>query len=281
VRMCFVAMPSGGHGEYGHGEDEAQFVYSYIIKPAVDEVLKDATVDLISAAELVGATTADKNADEMDDRNRDDQDTLADREFDNLEPGAINEKIIRKLNSYDFAIVDITGGNPNVFYELGVRHALRKKVTIIMRQASYDIPFDLGNYRVIDYTPFRFEEARAKLKNALQRASTNEYHNDSLVVAALGDYDVIFKSGQTPENMSWDYYFKAIEKLAGILRTAHKESDPKKKYSPDAVLGISNGGMIFADTLYLAKIYGRAECRFFSLWPIVNAAASFLILKTI
>lgn len=268
MRMCFVAMPSGRHHEYGHGEDEAQFVFSHIIKPAVDDVLSDTTVDFISPRETSGLPANATHIDHAPDfaHTGDLQTVFADREFDNLEPGAISAKIIKKLNQYDYAVVDITGGNPNVFYELGVRHALKKKVTIIMRQTSYDIPFDIGNYRVIDYTPFKFEEARNKLKNALKAASTNEHHNDILVVDALGDYDVIFRSGQTLETMSWDYYFQAIRRLSAILRTAHKQSDPEKKYSPDAVLGISNGGMIFADSLYLEKIYGRSECRFFSLW---------------
>lgn len=43
----------------------------------------------------------------------------------------------------DIAIVDITTLNPNVFYELGIRHALRKGVTVLMKKVGSSIPFNI------------------------------------------------------------------------------------------------------------------------------------------
>jgi hypothetical protein len=47
-------------------------------------------------------------------------------------------------------IADLTDKNPNVFYELGVRHALRPR-TILIAQSLDDIPSDLREYRTIVY----------------------------------------------------------------------------------------------------------------------------------
>jgi hypothetical protein len=60
-------------------------------------------------------------------------------------------------------IVDCTGRNPNVFYELGLAHVVGKP-TILIAQNSDDVPFDLRHWRYIEYqlTPRgmkRFEEA--------------------------------------------------------------------------------------------------------------------------
>jgi len=47
-------------------------------------------------------------------------------------------------------IADCTGRNPNVFYEIGLAHALGKPVVLIT-QTSEDVPFDLRHYRYIRY----------------------------------------------------------------------------------------------------------------------------------
>ncbi len=59
--------------------------------------------------------------------------------------GNIIENILDELNRADIVIADLTDRNPNVFYELGVRHALRG-ATILIAQSLNDIPFDLRPY---------------------------------------------------------------------------------------------------------------------------------------
>lgn len=51
-----------------------------------------------------------------------------------------------------FLVADITGKNPNVFYELGYAHALGKKVLIIVQDKG-DVPFDISQLRYILYKP--------------------------------------------------------------------------------------------------------------------------------
>jgi hypothetical protein len=51
-------------------------------------------------------------------------------------------------------IADLTGQNPNVFYEVGLAHAFQKPV-LLMTQTLEDVPFDLRHRRVLtyEYTP--------------------------------------------------------------------------------------------------------------------------------
>ncbi|GIL11323.1 MAG: hypothetical protein BroJett038_00430 [Chloroflexota bacterium] len=65
-------------------------------------------------------------------------------------PGDITTEIIQCLIKDDLVIADLTGYNPNVFYELAIRHATRKPVITILRLGE-TIPFDLLHYRTIFY----------------------------------------------------------------------------------------------------------------------------------
>ncbi|MBF0345526.1 MAG: response regulator [Nitrospirae bacterium] len=60
----------------------------------------------------------------------------------------IIEKVYSKIKSAHMIIADITGQNPNVFYEVGYAHALGKEVILITKKAE-DIPTDLKNFNHI------------------------------------------------------------------------------------------------------------------------------------
>lgn len=68
-------------------------------------------------------------------------------------PGNITKEIIQKLAEADLVIADLTDLNPNVFYELGVRHALRRAGTVLLidKLKTPTIPFDVSQYRVMEY----------------------------------------------------------------------------------------------------------------------------------
>jgi len=71
------------------------------------------------------------------------------------------------IQTAELIIADCTGKNPNVMYELGLCHALWKRV-ILLSQNRDDVPFDLRAWRVIWYD-FTFAGA-ARLKEELGRA---------------------------------------------------------------------------------------------------------------
>ena len=69
------------------------------------------------------------------------------------EAGNIRVDMFQMLITYDLVIADISIDNANVFYELGIRHGLRPKGTILMRFTTpgKDVPFDLKTDRYIPY----------------------------------------------------------------------------------------------------------------------------------
>ncbi len=64
--------------------------------------------------------------------------------------GLITKAIIEQIISADLVIADLTGNNPNVFYELAIRHSYRKPAIQIIR-GGVEIPFDVSNMRTISY----------------------------------------------------------------------------------------------------------------------------------
>lgn len=64
----------------------------------------------------------------------------------------IYDDIVKEIQDASIVIVDITGKNPNVFYELGIAHTLKQNRTIMLTQDSFDgMPFDIAHFRIISY----------------------------------------------------------------------------------------------------------------------------------
>ena len=70
-----------------------------------------------------------------------------------LNQRSILEDVVTGIAGSDLLVADLTGGNPNVYYELGVAHALEKP-TIHLAQSIEEVPFDINHYRIIEYTTY-------------------------------------------------------------------------------------------------------------------------------
>jgi hypothetical protein len=64
-------------------------------------------------------------------------------------PGAITPKMLSDLLSARAVIADLTGRNPNVFYELGITHSFARPV-ISLADSAVTLPFDAKDERVIE-----------------------------------------------------------------------------------------------------------------------------------
>lgn len=99
--------------------------------------------------------------------------------------GEIREDMFSELLLADIVIADITVHNANVFYELGIRNALRDKTTVLINCPGYDMtPFDIIGYRYVSYDKEQPEAAIDRLKDAL-RESISSNKSDSPVFNML------------------------------------------------------------------------------------------------
>ncbi len=72
------------------------------------------------------------------------------RADDLISQNNILKDVITSIVQSDLIVADLTSANPNVYYELGIAHALNKPV-ILMTQDIGELPFDLRSYRVVSY----------------------------------------------------------------------------------------------------------------------------------
>src|SRR5690554_2943442 len=75
---------------------------------------------------------------------------LIEREESNF--GSIQKTMYEKIILCEFCIADLTNANPNAYYELGMRYAVRPFTTIpIIASSHFPLPFDVGFNRTFVY----------------------------------------------------------------------------------------------------------------------------------
>ena len=94
-------------------------------------------------------------------------------------PGMINTQVIEHIINDQLVIADLTGSNPNVFYELALRHALQKPV-IQMIAKNEKIPFDISTTRTIKFD-FKDLDSVADAKKELEQQIKAVEKDPSLV----------------------------------------------------------------------------------------------------
>ena len=66
--------------------------------------------------------------------------------------GIVHKPMFERLILCEYAVADLTFANANVFYELGVRHAVRPYSTVLVFAAGTRLPFDVALDRGLPYS---------------------------------------------------------------------------------------------------------------------------------
>lgn len=85
------------------------------------------------------------------------------------------DKIWRLIEEADVIVADCSGRNANVFYELGMAHALKKKVILITSDSLNEAPTDIRHYEFIRYDLGKHTEFLALFDRALRRVFIDRF----------------------------------------------------------------------------------------------------------
>lgn len=147
-KVCYVIMPFGGDDD--DKKNHYLGVFTAIIEPAV------------RAAGYI-----------------------AKREDFTPAPGNIPRNIIQNLAQANMVIADLSEGNANVFYELGIRHVFLKGKTVLICEENSKLYFDINNLNIIMYNDdlHKIAEVQEKIKQSilsreqLETVSDNPVHD--------------------------------------------------------------------------------------------------------
>ncbi|MER2511290.1 MAG: tetratricopeptide repeat protein [Nitrosomonas ureae] len=114
--LAFVAMPAGIYANANGNPINSDLIYSQILEPALEK----AGFDAFRAEEEQSA-------------------------------GEINPNTLQELLIADLVLVDLSANNPNLWYELGVRHALRCRGVVFVSDSSRTKAFDTFTHRIYNY----------------------------------------------------------------------------------------------------------------------------------
>lgn len=103
------------------------------------------------------------------------------------EPGLITSQVIQHIADDPLVIADLTGRNPNVFYELALRHALKKPCVQIIH-ATESIPFDVASSRTIHVDHHDLDSAaraKSEIINQIKAVEKNPSDVDTPISVAV------------------------------------------------------------------------------------------------
>ncbi|MBV9805990.1 MAG: hypothetical protein JO286_02345 [Solirubrobacterales bacterium] len=105
--------------------------------------------------------------------------------------GNIRVDMFGRLALADIVIADISIHNANVYYELGIRHSLRPRTTVLIRSHASEVPFDLKTDRYLEYSAHDPGAARDALASALRQSLRADSYDSPvfLLVPALQPTD--------------------------------------------------------------------------------------------
>ena len=161
--LCFVLMPFGKKPDTMGAIVDFDEVYQQIIKPAIE----NAGLECLRADE-------------------------------EMTGGIIHKPMFERLILCEYAVADLTTANANVFYELGLRHAVRPWSTVLTFADGERLPFDVGLLRALPYklkgglpadADADVEALTEKLKAAIKAADENvNSFTDSPLYQLVEDY---------------------------------------------------------------------------------------------
>jgi hypothetical protein len=149
-KQCFVIAPIGYPGSSTRKRSDQ--ILKHIIKPAV----KKCGYEAIRADDIA-------------------------------QTGMITKQILQRVAEDPLVIADLTGGNPNVFYELAIRHALQKPLVQIIEKGE-KLPFDIADTRTIYFDLDDVKVAKTKIVECIKAIEKNPSRIETPTTSIIPQY---------------------------------------------------------------------------------------------
>jgi hypothetical protein len=214
---CFVIMPIAD----GHGYESGHFgrVYEHLLKPAI--------------------TKAGYNAIRADDTNKTDYIVVG---------------IIQRIVDSEMVLCDFSAKNPNVMYELGIRHAFNKPV-ILVKDKQTDKVFDIQGLRYTEYdSSLRIDSVQKdidKISKSITETAASKPDDINSVIQLAG-----IKAAETPVDRTvspdTQLLLSAIASIERRLDSPDNRSNGQRFFQivEDKILFSDNSNASMGDEIY-------------------------------
>ncbi|MEZ5016444.1 MAG: hypothetical protein R2800_05275 [Flavipsychrobacter sp.] len=146
--------------------------------------------------------------------------------------GSITKQVIKHLVEDDLVIANLTGLNPNVMYELAVRHAARMPIVVVAEKGT-SLPFDVTTERTIFYEDDMagVEDLKPLLIKAIESAIKDK-EPDNPIYNAIADFKMkevaVANSSETEK-----YILKKLEDINSEITDIKTKTISKKIFNND------------------------------------------------
>jgi len=154
------------------------------------------------------------------------------------EPGLITSQVIDRIMNADLVVADLTGRNPNVFYELAIRHAIRKPFVQIIASGE-SLPFDVFGMRTISVDHHDLDSVARGVEDIKNQIATLEKTPDAIQtpISVTLDVSTLRRSERPEERLLADIMNTVSEINARVaeLQTADARSSAtqRSRRTPD------------------------------------------------
>jgi len=152
--------------------------------------------------------------------------------------GVITNQVIEHIIDDPLVIADLTGKNPNVFYELAIRHAIRKPLVQIIQKGE-NIPFDVSAMRTIPIDHHDLdsaEEAKKEMKNQIDDAIVKKPDEIESPISMSLDLQSLRQS-KKPEGRSLAEIISVVTEIRSEIYNIKKGLNLKNEFIPREQMG--------------------------------------------